>query len=137
MGYSLQVCDCIYLERPSRYSVPHPWFIITEPFGDPSEILMVNATTRRDGTDGTVVLTPDDHPSIQHPSVIYYADARATEVELLERLVALDGSRLHPTSCRPEVIERIQCGLLESEFTPRKIKKLWTEIQNLRAVASD
>ena len=126
MSYSLKIGDGIFLEKPDRYSISHLWLVITEPFGDPPKVIIVNLTTQRDGSDTTVVLGAGDHPYVTHPSVVFFADARDVEVNHLERLVALDGSRLHGDPCSDELLTSIRDGLLESSFTPRKIKKLFS-----------
>lgn len=122
MSYSLNIGDCLILEKPDRYSISHLWLVITEPFGSPSRVIIVGLTTQRDGSDTTLVLTPGNHAFVRHPTVVFYADAREVEVNLLERLVALDTSRLHADPCSGDLLSRIRDGLLESSFTPRKIK---------------
>lgn len=117
----------IFLEKPSRYSISHLWLVITEPRGNPSEVIIVNLTSYREGVDTTLVLTDKDYSYIIHPTIVYYADARKIEVQLLQRLLALDNDRLYKDSCSNELLDRIRNGLLESDFTPRKIKKYLRE----------
>ena len=127
MIYSLKIGDCIFLETPGRYSISHLWLIITKPFGTPPKVIIVSLTTQRDGSDTTVVLGPGDHSFISHPTVVFYADARDVEASLLERLVALDDNRLHRDPCSEELLTRIRDGLIASSFTPRRIKKLFSD----------
>jgi hypothetical protein len=127
MVYSLKIGDCIFLEPPGKYSISHLWLAITEPYGDPLKVIIVSLTTQRDGSDTTVLLEAGDHPFVTHSTVVFYADAREVEVNLLERLVALDGRRLHDEPCSDELLTSIRDGLLESSFTPRKIKTLFRE----------
>jgi hypothetical protein len=127
MSYSLKIGDGIFLEKPDRYSISHLWLVITEPFGSPPRVIIVGLTTQRDGSDTTVVLTPADHTFIKHPTIVFYADAREVEANLLERLVALDQSRLHADPGSDALLMRIRDGLLESSFTPRKIKNSFRE----------
>lgn len=122
MSYSLSIGDGLFLEKPDRYSISHLWLIITQPFGQPPKVIIVSLSTQRDGSDTTVILTSADHPFVRHSTVVFYADAREVEANLLERLVRLDKSRLHSHTCSPDLLSRVRDGLLESSFTPRKIK---------------
>jgi len=127
MPLSLKAGSCIFLEKPDKESISHLWLLVTEPSGNPPEVVMVNLTTYREGVDTTVLLTDRDHSYIIHPTVVYYADARKTEVNFLYRLIALDPKRLHEESCSTELLKKVRNGLFKSEFTPRKIKKYCKE----------
>ncbi len=120
---SLEAGSCIFLEKPVKEGISHLWLLLTDPAADPPEVVMVNLTTYREGVDTTVILTEKDHSFISHPTVVYFADARRIEVALLYRIVAVAPERLHKESCSPELLEKVRNGLLESNFTPRKIKK--------------
>lgn len=128
---SLRAGSCIFLEKPDKESISHLWLLLTDPAGNPPEVVIVNLTTYREGVDTTVLLSDKDHSFITHPTIVYYADARKTEVDFLYRLIALDPKRLHNESCTPELLEKVRNGLFESTFTPRKIKKYCREqLQN-------
>ena len=66
------------------------------------------------------------HLSCTHRS-FFFADARDVEVDHLERLVALNKDRLHRDPCSDGLLKKIQDGLLVSSFTPRRIKKLFSD----------
>ena len=83
---------------------------------------MVNVTTQRPHSDTTTVLNPGDHPFIQRPSVVLYADARAVDTRFLDQAVASGSFRAHTAVSGP-VLGRIQAGLQMSPFTPKKIKE--------------
>jgi hypothetical protein len=125
MTHSIFAGSCIFLEKPNRYSITHLWLVLTEPCGEPPEVIIVNLTSWREGVDETVVLNEHDHPYIDHPTVVYYADARIVEASFLLRLIALDHERLHSEYCSPEVLERVRRGFLASPFTKRKLKKYY------------
>ncbi len=67
---SLKAGSCIFLEKPDKESISHLWLLLTDPAGDPPKVLMVNLTTYREGVDTTVLLTPDDHSYVDHPTVV-------------------------------------------------------------------
>ena len=62
-----------------------------------------------------------DHPFVQKPSVIFYADARAVDARLLDAAVGRGACGTHATF-QPAVMQRIQAGIAASPLTPRKIK---------------
>ena len=55
---------------------PHLWIVLTDPEGNPGEVVVVNLTSQRPGSDATVVLQRGDHPFVRHDTVVYYGDAR-------------------------------------------------------------
>ena len=112
----------------------HLWVIITEPFGSPEQVIIVNLTSKKPSSDTTVVLSPNDHTFIKHETVISYSDARIVfsdyiKLRVQERDVELRDSFHH------DVIQVIQHGLLESPRTPRNIKKIF--IDSVQAESSD
>jgi hypothetical protein len=83
---------------------------------------MVNVTTQRPHSDTTTVLNRGDHPFIQRPSVVLYADARTVDARLLDQAVTSGAFRAHTVFSGP-ILGRIQAGLQTSPFTPKKIKE--------------
>ncbi len=51
---------------------PHLWIVLTEPTGDPAQVVVVNLTTRIPTSDATVVLNVGDHKFIKRETVVYY-----------------------------------------------------------------
>ena len=113
---------CLLLPKPDRYAKDHLWVVLTEPHGDSGDVVIVSLTTKRTGSDLTVVLRPGDHSFIDHETVVFYADARIVEAGALTALIALNRERRHD-NCSPELLSRIQQGLFDSPFTPKKIKE--------------
>jgi hypothetical protein len=56
------------LLRETPHAKPHLWLVLTNPDGNPEEIVAVMVRTHRAYTDATVVLEPGDHPFIHHRS---------------------------------------------------------------------
>ena len=82
---------------------------------------MVNVTTQRPHSDTTTILNVGDHPFVQKPSVIFFADARMVDTRLLNAAVRRRAYNAH-AAFQASVIRKIQAGLLTSTFTPKKIK---------------
>lgn len=102
-------------------ATPHLWVVLTDPDGDPPQVAIANLTSRKSDSDATVILSVGDHSYIRHETVVYYADARLATVESLEKIAQFPGYGFHD-DCSPELLKRIQDGLLASRHTPKKIK---------------
>ena len=104
----------------------HLWVIITEPFGSPEKVIIVNLTSKKPHSDTTVVLLSNDHRFIKHETVINYADARIVCSDSIKLRVR--ERDIEPRdSFRDEVIQKIQEGLIDSPRTPRDMKKTFIE----------
>lgn len=83
-----------------------------------------NFTTRWPNTpDTTCIVTPAEHPDLQHESVIAYQHAvlwEGTTIETLER----HGIHKYLNPVSPELLRRIRQGAVDSAFTPNNIKAL-------------
>ena len=112
--------DSWMLPKPGQ-ETEHLWVLVTRPDPASREAIMVNVTTQRPHSDNTTVLNRGDHPFIQRPSVVLYADARTVDTRLLDQTVASGSFRAHTAFSGP-VLQRIQAGLQTSPFTPKKIK---------------
>jgi hypothetical protein len=75
--------DSFMLPKPGQ-AVEHLWVLITKPHPVTHEAIMANLTTQRPHSDKTTILQVGDHPFVQKPSVIFYADSRLLEVRLLD-----------------------------------------------------
>ena len=112
--------DSFMLPKPGQ-ETEHLWVLITNPDPVTHEAIMVNVTTRRPHSDTTTILNVGDHPFIQKPSVIFYADTRMVNTDLLHAAVTRGACQIHAAFQEP-VIRRIQSGVAASPLTPRKIK---------------
>ena len=75
----------------------------------------------RPHSETTTILNVGDHPFIQKPSVIFFADARMVDTRLLDAAVRRGAYNAH-AAFQARVLLKIQAGLLASTFTPKKIK---------------
>jgi hypothetical protein len=112
--------DSFMLPKPGQ-ETEHLWVLITKPDPATHEALMVNLTTKRPHSDTTTILNVGEHPFVQKPSVIFYADARIVDTRLLDAAVQRGACRMH-APFQPPVIARIQAGISASPLTPRRIK---------------
>lgn len=104
----------------------HLRIVVTEPNAE-GEVAVVSVTTRRNRSEGLVVLQVGDHPFIRHESVIAFAYAEITSVAGIERAIAAGTARTRePASVA--LLKRVQAGLLDSDFTPNGVRQFGREI---------
>jgi hypothetical protein len=116
--------DSFMLPKPGL-TTEHLWVLITKPHPQTCEAIMVNVTTQRPHSDTTTILHPGDHPFVQKPSVIFYADARIVDTRLLDQALQNGAYQSHAVF-EPTVMTRIQAGVAASPFTPKKIKTAYS-----------
>ena len=116
----LNLGDTVMLPKPGQEK-EHLWALITAPNPESGDAIMVNLTTQRPHSDITTIIQPGEHPFVDRPTVVFYADARMVNVKRLEQGLGESLVRLHmPLST--DLLQRIQEGLLASRLTPDKIK---------------
>ncbi len=113
--------DSFMLPKPGQ-DTEHLWVLITQPNPQTHAAIMVNVTTQRPHSDTTTILNEEDHPFVQKPSVIFYADARMVEARLLDQSLASGAFRTHATF-QAVVLKKIQDGVMKSPFTPGRSKR--------------
>jgi len=117
----LTIGDTVMLPKPG-YEKEHLWALITAPDPESGDTVMVNLTTQRPHSDTTTIIRPGEHPFVDRPTVVFYADARIVDVKNLEAALRQGVVRQHaPLSA--ELLRRIQDDLFVSDFTPDKIEK--------------
>jgi hypothetical protein len=99
---------------------PHVHFVLTDPYGDPPRVLLVNMTS--ECYDRSVVLVVGDHPEVRHDSYIWFAQATRAPLEHL--LEAFDQG-LATVCDRASVMLMtiLREGFMRSEEVPRDMKK--------------
>lgn len=107
----------------------HLWVVITEPFDSPPKVIIVNLTTKRLGSDETVILDIGEHNFIKHLTVISYSDAVMYPIDHIVNCVN-GGSFKQSDSFSLEVLTKIQQGLLDSPHTPKKLKTIYKQLIN-------
>ena len=103
----------------------HLWVVITPT--EEGEVVTVCVVTAHRRSERLVVLQTEDHPFIQHESVIAYGFLKIRTVsdiqELLNRGFA---KRRDPVSAA--LLKRIRAGLLDSDFTPNGVRAYYCEV---------
>ena len=102
-------------------STPHLWIVLTDP-DDNDKLAVVNLTTRRTGSDETVILRPGDHPFVKHPTIVNYGDADFAIAGKLTNAVSRGVAWSH-SPVNQDVLSRIQNGVQQSRHTPRELKE--------------
>lgn len=118
--------ETFLLPKPG-HNVEHLWIVLTEPDdSNPSRVAIVNVTTRRAGSDTTVVLAPGDHPFIDHESVVFYRDTTLAPAHKLIQAVSIGVATRH-ADLEADLLRVICEGLLQSPFTEPRIKEYCRE----------
>ena len=117
--------ETLVLPGPN-FETPHLWILVTDPVGEPPQTIIVAVSTKRFYKDSTVVLSPGDHPWVRHESVIFYDHALIPEVRHLNEAVRRRIGELNQP-CTPDVLRRVQDGLLSSPRTPKRVKKFYED----------
>lgn len=115
----IEAGDCFHLSNGGK----HLWVALSDPFGDPPGIILVNFTDERNTPDKTVVLN-DGHSYITKPTAVNYPMIRAVDARKLSAAVDADISIRHRHSCASDLLAKIRKGVFDSPFTPNKYKKL-------------
>lgn len=115
----VSIGDSFLLPKPGQ-QVEHLWIVIIVPHPRTHDVIMVNLTTIRSHSDMTTILNPGDHPFVNRPSAIYYADARIADSRLLDRALNSGTATAHQVF-NAALIAKIQSGINQSQFTPQKI----------------
>lgn len=85
-----------------------------------SAFLAAYFTTLRSHSDRTCVITPGEHPFVQHDTCVAYSETRRITAERLRVLVrSRQAIAKEPVS--PELLRRIREGLFASQHTPHAI----------------
>lgn len=120
-------CGDTFLLPKSAYEVEHLWIVITDPEPDSNKAVCVNITSRNSFSETTVILKKGDHPFIKHESVINYADARELDLGKVYEVLNTPTRQRFAFGicdpCSPELLRRIQDGLLVSRYVKKGLKE--------------
>ena len=114
----------------SAFFFRHVWVVCSLPDSE-GNVVAVNCTTKRSasagisiGTDLNCILRKEDHPSIDHDTVMAYEAARVLTLE--EQQCILNDCPRRP-DFSDALISRIQGGALRSDLTSQRIQKMIRE----------
>src|SRR5947207_16009648 len=105
----LTIGDTVMLPKPS-HEKEHLWALITAPDPETGDAIMVNLTTQRPHSDTTTIIQPGEHPFVDRPTVVFYADARIVNVNTLNEALR-GGVARQRAPISKELLQRIQNGL--------------------------
>ena len=115
-------CGRTFIFRGANGPIAHLWAVLTEPCGDPPEVVIVSFTTLRAHSDTTVILNVGDHPFIRHPTTVRYSDAKVISVASLNAALA-SGRATLMADLDAGLLRRIQQGLMASPYTVLRIRE--------------
>ena len=105
----------------------HLWVIVAEIDPATRKAVCVNITTEQANSDKTRQLNKGDHSFVTHASVVYYKDARELDLNNVETALTAGIKKFVCTphdSCSPDLLARIQKGLVNCKQTPKGIKAI-------------
>jgi hypothetical protein len=118
-------CGNTFLIPKRSHQVEHLWIVLTEPDPQTHEAACVNITTVKPSSEQTLILKPGDHRFVKQDSEVYYRDAQILNLakvdEMLNKTQYLFVCSVHDP-CSPELLKRIQDGLLRSKEVKREVK---------------
>ena len=103
----------------------HLWIIVTPP--SESEVVTVCMVTATKKTERLVLLAPGDHPFVRHDSAISYVFSKIRMVADIESLLS-NGSARPKEPMPPNVLSRIQAGVIDSDFTPNGVRAFYRAV---------
>jgi hypothetical protein len=103
----------------------HLWIIVT-PVSQ-GEVVTVCMVTALKKTERLVVLKPGDHPFVKHESAIAYIFSKVRSVADIEALLR-NGFAQRKEPMSPDVLRRIQAGVVDSDFTPNGVRAFYHEV---------
>jgi hypothetical protein len=111
-------CGDTFLAADTEEEQLHLWIVVTPPSA--GEVVTVCLVTAHKRSERLVVLNEGDHPFVQHESVIAYGYSKIRAVADIEELLRKKlAKQREPAS--PQLLAKIQAGLLDSEFTPNGV----------------
>lgn len=102
--------------RPAHLNV-----ILTDP-DEYGTVVIVNFTDAADWPDDTTTCDVGDHPYFTKPSAVRYSSARRARAVDIEQLNNSPEFGFHPDDVSNELLWDLQCGLMDSRFTPNELK---------------
>jgi hypothetical protein len=120
--FSGDLGNTIRFRRSFWELIPHLYVIVTPPYGDPPQVVIVGFTTKHSTSDTTVVLRPRHHPFFDRETAANYAQASIQTIEALKERIEDGIAEVHEPFSESD-LKVIQKGLLQSKRTPRYIQQ--------------
>ena len=127
-----QACAGATLLVPSGPQGQHLFVVLNDPqafegYGSVVCVVMVPLDSVKSGVhhDSTCALITGEHPFVTRPTFVNFSYARIEQARHLEEMVA-NGQFRANAKMDPPLLARIKQGLLDSPFTKREFKRLFT-----------
>jgi hypothetical protein len=111
---------------------PHLWMVVNDPCDEDKTVIIVSITTLRHGVDQTVILQKREHPFLQWPSVVFYADARLIDIRDLDDKLAAGQLQAHQP-CSKGLLDNVKAGISASDHTPQKVQRFYEIVKKRKA----
>lgn len=121
-GAILKVGDTFLNQNPG--SPEHLWVVVAGPTAQ-GEFVIFNLTSWKDGCDQSCPIHKGDHSFVAHDSFI--ADARGQLLSPVAWQLLQQYGCIMKDSVSPELLQRIQQGALDSDFTAQKLQSIITD----------
>lgn len=118
-----------FLMAPSKNLKQHLYFVLTEPKGDDSDILMVNITSN--DSDRHCVIYPDEHNFLKHESYVSWEHAILPKVKALKGAIKENSIFPHNDASQALVDKICQSGC-----TAQKLKLKYRELLKIGSHSS-
>lgn len=122
---SILECGDTFLTGDGEEDNFHLWVVVTP--ANEGEVVTVCVVTAHKRSERLVVLNIGDHPFIRHESVIAYHFSKIRMVSDIEELLG-KGIAKKREPVTPELLNRIQAGLVDSDFTPNYVRAFYREV---------
>lgn len=119
-------CGDCFLAGDDEDERLHLRIVVTPPAPDGC-VVTASVTTRRRHSETLLILQPGDHFFIKHESTVAYRYSELSWIHEIEAAI-VSGNARQRESISPELLKRVQDGLLESDFTPNGVKQFAKEI---------
>lgn len=103
----------------------HLWIIVTPP--TQGEVVTVCLVSMNKRTERLVGLKVGDHPFVKHDSAISYNFSKIRTVADIEAMLD-NGFANAKEPMAPEVLRRIQAGVVDSDFTPNGVRAYYRQV---------
>jgi hypothetical protein len=91
------------------------------------EVVTASISTRRTRSEALVCVHPGEHPFIRHESIVAYKFSAIRTCAAIEAAVR-DKAARPKGKVSPELLKKMQAGLLDSDFTPPGVRAYFVAI---------
>jgi hypothetical protein len=120
-----QLRSTFRLRNPQTRSLHHLWVVVVK-IG--SDVVAVNLTSYRPGSDTSCLLQVGHHPFIAHPTVVFYEGMVRISAAKQAMILADPGIYIEHEPVSKELLALILAGARRSSRTPRELKQILCDV---------